>query len=250
MQDLERQESILNYLKTHHSATVDYLSKNFYASPSTIRRDLTSLEATGVIHRTHGGAIYNDKLKEVSILIRKNENTEVKTKLAQIASHYIPKFNSIFIDNSSTCLPLLKKLDFNNKLVVTNSLQVVNEIYANFDAKIIFVGGEVNLNNMDSHGELTVKNIAQFHYDVMISSASFVNSTGSFESSYNTAVIKKTAMECSTKKILIFDSSKTYSSASFLTSHLSKYDLLITDMDDKEVETFQKDNPYLKIYNM
>ena len=53
----ERHNQILRYLETHNSVTVQELAKSLYASPSTIRRDLSELESMGFLQRVHGGAV-------------------------------------------------------------------------------------------------------------------------------------------------------------------------------------------------
>lgn len=249
MKDLERLDNILNYLKKYHSATVESLAKEFYASPSTIRRDLTSLEKTGMIHRTHGGAIYNDRIKEVSILVRKKENEAVKNELAVIASKYIPEFNSIFIDNSSTCLQLIKYLDLNKKLVVTNSLIMVSEIKSFYDANIIFLGGEYDLDTMSSTGPLAIDNLNDFHFDLMVQSAAFVDIDGAYENEFKVSIIKKVARERSTKHILIFDKSKLEKNASYKSSSLENFDTIVCDLSDEEIAKFKEQKPFLNIQN-
>ncbi len=45
MSNLKRESEILSILKEKSYATVDYLAKNIHTSPSSIRRDLTNLDA-------------------------------------------------------------------------------------------------------------------------------------------------------------------------------------------------------------
>ena len=45
----ERQERILEVLKSRKYCTVKYLSKQVYVPPITIRRDLMEMESTGII---------------------------------------------------------------------------------------------------------------------------------------------------------------------------------------------------------
>ena len=53
----ERQKQILEILKEKGGIiTVNELSKMLYASPSSIRRDLTNLEKSGNVKRAYGGA--------------------------------------------------------------------------------------------------------------------------------------------------------------------------------------------------
>lgn len=250
MQDLERQNKILEYLKEHHSATVEFLAKTFYASPSTIRRDLTFLEKTGMVHRTHGGVIYNDRIKELSILVRRDKNEEIKNRLTEEAAKFIPDFNSIFIDNSSTCFPLIKHLKLNKKLVVTNSLLIVREVDALFDAKVIFLGGEYDIDNMSVSGPLTNENLANFHFDLMVQSCAYANKDGVFENVYHTAAIKRIARHNASHAILIFDRTKFEKSAACKTGDLSDFDLIVSDMNEEEKNNLLKDNANLNIHTI
>ena len=56
MQPEERQHRISEYLLKAEFASLEEIAKQVDASISTIRRDLTLLEASGNIRRTHGGA--------------------------------------------------------------------------------------------------------------------------------------------------------------------------------------------------
>ena len=52
----ERQKRIETYLKQVEFASLEELAKQVNASVSTVRRDLTLMETTGTLKRTHGGA--------------------------------------------------------------------------------------------------------------------------------------------------------------------------------------------------
>ena len=248
MQDIERQNNILEYLRDHHSATVEFLAETFYASPSTIRRDLTALEKTGMVHRTHGGVIYNDRIKELSILIRRTKNEDIKNRLTEETAAFIPDFNSIFIDNSSTCFPLIKHLKLNKKLVVTNSLLIVREVDALFDAKVIFLGGEYDIDNMSVSGPLTNENLMHFHFDLMVQSCTYVNSDGVFENEYETACIKRLARERASHAILVFDHTKLERTAACKSADLSNFQLIVSDIDEKEKAVLSENNPNLNFH--
>ena len=248
MQDLERQNNILEYLKDHHSATVEYLAKAFYASPSTIRRDLPMLEKTGMVHRTHGGVIYNDRIKEVSILVRRSKNEGIKNRLAEEAAKLVPEFNSLFIDNSSTCFPLIKRLELNKKLIVTNSLLIVREIESLFDAKVVFLGGQYDGDNMSVSGPLTLDNLMHFHFDLMVQSCAYINKRGVYENEYETAAIKKIARENSDYAMLLFDRSKLTHSAACKSAELTHFGLIVSDLSEAEKTALSEDNPKLNIH--
>src|SRR4026207_391028 len=52
----ERQSRIEAYLQKVEYASLEELARDVDASVSTVRRDLSALEATGTVNRTHGGA--------------------------------------------------------------------------------------------------------------------------------------------------------------------------------------------------
>ena len=50
----ERRNTIINYLQTKQDCDVNEIIDQFDVTPATIRRDLTFLENSGSISRTHG----------------------------------------------------------------------------------------------------------------------------------------------------------------------------------------------------
>ena len=52
MLSVERQQAVYEYIYAHHSASVAELSKHFFISETSIRRDLQKLERSGLIHKT------------------------------------------------------------------------------------------------------------------------------------------------------------------------------------------------------
>ena len=53
----ERYSQIKEMLSEERSVTVMEMARKLFVSEATIRRDLTSMEKTGVIRRVDGGAI-------------------------------------------------------------------------------------------------------------------------------------------------------------------------------------------------
>ena len=107
----ERFNSITEYLKEHKRASVTELSNVLYVSPATVRRDLLEMQKMGLVARTHGGALYLDNSDEVSIFVRLEKDSLEKELTASVALDRIPPFQTVFIDNSSTCLALAERMD-------------------------------------------------------------------------------------------------------------------------------------------
>ncbi|MEA1910338.1 MAG: DeoR family transcriptional regulator, partial [Spirochaetota bacterium] len=58
-----RQSMIVELIKRDGLVTVESLSKKLDVSVITIRRDLSVLEDTGVLERTHGGAVFTKPIE-------------------------------------------------------------------------------------------------------------------------------------------------------------------------------------------
>ena len=111
----ERYREITAYLKDHEKASVEELSELLFVSPATIRRDLSDMQKLGMIQRTHGGAMLLDNINELNIFVRIEKNAKEKQHTATVALNHLPQFNTVFIDNSSTCLVLAQRIDFQYK---------------------------------------------------------------------------------------------------------------------------------------
>ena len=57
MFQIERQEQILEYINQTQKANTAELAAKFNVSKVTIRRDIEALAASGLIVKTHGGAL-------------------------------------------------------------------------------------------------------------------------------------------------------------------------------------------------
>ena len=99
----ERHNQILRYLETHNSVTVQELAKSLYASPSTIRRDLSELESMGFLQRVHGGAVLTTGNNfDTPASIRRTQQQAEKQRIADLASRFLSNSSNYFFDSSST----------------------------------------------------------------------------------------------------------------------------------------------------
>ncbi|MCH5162333.1 MAG: DeoR/GlpR transcriptional regulator [Clostridiales bacterium] len=240
----ERASQIIEYLKVHKKATIGELAKALFASESTVRRDLTEMQEAGLVARYHGGAILLEGVGEVSIFARAEKDAESKNRCADIAiKHFSPStYNTIFIDNSSTCLALAKKLDFANKTVITNGLQVALALSQKPDIQLIIPGGTVNSSTSAIMGSLTLRTLDLFNVDLMLSSCAGIDGVCTNELSLETAQLKQVALSKSKYKMLVATENKFSTDASYRVQPLDEYDCVITDASDEIIEPFKNKN--------
>ena len=178
----ERFDLILDYLKMHKRATVADLSKMVYVSEATVRRDLNEMQRLGLLRRTHGGAMYADGSEEVSIFVRQEVNATGKEVTASIALPHLPDFHTIFIDNSSTCLALVQRMNLRHKVAVTNGIQAATWLAQQDDVQVIMPGGELKANTGFT-GSMACNTLRGFRFDLMLCSCASIDMEGTYENS-------------------------------------------------------------------
>jgi len=237
MPNEERTQEIMSFLREHKRASVDELAKSLYVSSATIRRDLTRLQNAGLLERSHGGAVLKEIGDEVSFSIRSAKSANEKMNTAMLAFRQLPNFNSIFIDNSSTCLFLAEKIDFTNKTVVTNSLQLAMRLAKLNNVHIVLPGGAVDIGGSYSiMGSSTVRTIENMHYDLMISSCAALDDRNTYEPTMDIATLKYAAFEQSTLKFLLADSTKFGTTSTYAVARLREYTKIFTDAKQEQLQ--------------
>ena len=227
----ERQNEILKWLKENKSAGVNELAKALFVSEATIRRDLAEMKSMGLIERSHGGALLPENSEEISIFFRMEKNASEKERAATKALPHIPPFKSVFIDSSSTALALAERIDLNFKTVVTNNLQTAIQLSKKPNINLILLGGSVHFNTNSATGSWTARQLADFSFDLMISSCAAIIGNEVFERSLEQKEIKRVAFERCKKRILLIDHTKFTAHGTYRLSDLKEYDLIVTDTE-------------------
>jgi DeoR/GlpR family transcriptional regulator of sugar metabolism len=139
----ERHYRILNHIRHNRSATVDDLSELLHVSGNTVRRDLSALEAKGLIQRMKGGAVIaNFEQMMQPLRLREGINERQKYQIGKTAVRLIKPNTSIILDAGSTTLQMARRLRGTVGLtVVTNSFDVCHALVANGDVSVICSGG-------------------------------------------------------------------------------------------------------------
>ena len=226
-----RYDTILDYLKRNKRATVAQLSSLVYVSEATMRRDLRDMQRLGLLKRVHGGAIYSEATDEVAIAVRQNVNIQEKEETAFIAISALPEYETLFVDNSSTCLALVMRMNLTHKVVVTNGFRIASALLENDQVRIIMPGGELR-KNTDFAGSMTCAALRDFHFDLMLCSCAAISPEGAYETSLAVKDLKRTAMELSERCVLLADRTKFQATAPYRTAGLRNFDRIFTNADD------------------
>ena len=211
MLPLERQNTILELIKQRQAITVEDLCHQLYSSGATIRRDLKILEQSGLLRRTHGGAVFvQDAAKDSPAMLREVENPGPKSIIAQKARALICDGQTLFLDSSTTSCRLAERLNgFGHLRVVTNGLKTAMILSEIPGIQVYGTGGKLRENAQSFVGTQTTEAIARFHADLAFFSCRGVHPEGGItDSTEEEADVKRAYLQNATHSVLLCDSSK------------------------------------------
>ena len=205
----ERRDEILKILGDREYVTVEEFSRLLSVSAVTIRTDLTSLEESGLLMRTHGGAMKSSMKGEARLISNTMiENEMEKKAIAEKAASLIKPGNTIIIDSGSTTIHLIEHLKGKNITVVTNNLLVLEKLKSEDDIKIIALGGSLRRESMGTVGPLAEMAIKALNVDIYFMGAAAYNRSSITSSDISESSLKRDMMDAADKVVFLADSSK------------------------------------------
>ena len=138
-----RQQSILQYLQTHHSATIGELAKAIYTSDASVRRDIAAMETSGLVVRVYGGVILAEHKNDVvPPILRDSANSSAKEAIALQAAEFIHDGDTVIFDSSSTVRRICRHIRKRKNLkVITNNPRICEEL-KDTEVTVYVTGGE------------------------------------------------------------------------------------------------------------
>lgn len=233
MLNKERQQEIMSILKaTKGFVTVKQLCDALFASESSIRRDLKSLEERGLVKRSYGGASLVVNFSNIVTFNRRTrENTAAKKEIAKKAAELIKDGDIIFLDQSSTAFYLANEiLNRSSLTVVTNNIEIMM-LLSNSGLKLISSGGFLSDENRNclvgGDAQRTFENIFA---DIMFFSVKAISDDAVVtDCSIEEITVRNAMLKNSDKKVLLCDSTKFGKRAPFKQCSLRDVNYLISE---------------------
>lgn len=226
----ERQKRIEDYLKRAEFASLEELSDHVGASVSTVRRDLTALEASGNVKRTHGGArIISPPTDEFAFSARNTHQLEEKEAIGRAVAELIQPNQSVIVDAGTTAYHVARHLLDNAQMVVTNSLPVANLFASASRVEVVVSGGIIYPRLGVLVGPLAVETFSKIHADVAIMSAGGITLEGVTNSHALLIDIQHQMIRGAQKVILCLDHTKFGRKSMIQLCELSAVHTIVTD---------------------
>jgi DeoR/GlpR family transcriptional regulator of sugar metabolism len=229
---IERREAILEFMRQKNAVSVTELSKHFYISEATIRRDLEKMFNMGLVKRTYGGAVLIEGLSgDLPFVLRENESKMAKERIAATAAKIVSNGYTLFLDSSSSVIKLAPYIaGVTGLTVVTNGPKTALKLgeYRNID--VYCTGGKLRENALSLVGVSTRDYCENCNVDIAFFSCRGISlEKGVTDSCREEAEIKKQIMKTARLKVLLCDSSKFNMTYFGLICAINELDYFITD---------------------
>ncbi|MGB6306416.1 MAG: DeoR/GlpR family DNA-binding transcription regulator [Steroidobacteraceae bacterium] len=229
----ERRHRIVDLLREHGRVTVDTLALRFATSPVTIRSDLTALEKSGALERTHGGALLRRDNDDQPLAVKRTLHHAEKVRIAQVAAGLIQDGETIVLDSGTTTAEIAKqirKLDVRSINVITNALNVATLLTDVPAVRLIMPGGILRPESSSLSGHMAEAALANLQADRLFLGADALDpSRGIMTPHLPEAQLNARMIAISRQVIAVADSSKLMRRNISLIARVEQLHMLITD---------------------
>jgi DeoR family fructose operon transcriptional repressor len=226
----ERKNRLEAYLQRVEFASLEELSHCVDASISTVRRDLTSLEAAGNLRRTHGGArLVTPKSDEFAFTARDTHQVSEKDAIGKACAELIGGNQSVILDAGTTIYHVAKHLEEKTLQIVTNSLPVANLFASSNKTEVILAGGVIYPRLGVLVGPMTREAFTHMRADVAIMGAGGITLEGVTNSHALLIDIQQAMLKAAQKIIFCLDHTKFGRQSVSQLCGLDMADVIVTD---------------------
>jgi len=229
----QRRRAILRQIHDDGYVEASRLSAELGVDESTIRRDLSTLARSGLVQRTHGGALPLGPTgtTDPADLARGSEHAEEKRAIARFAAGLVADGDSVALDVGSTTGAVARELSARRDLtIVTCDLKIAHFLAVGGDVRLVVAGGELSEDRRSLAGPWTLNQLAGIHVDRAFIGASAVDASGGAMIDDLLGVPLKRAMLAAARSaVLVADSSKFNRHAFVAFARIDDFELLLTD---------------------
>lgn len=224
-----RLDSIVQLLKMNTSASIAEIAESVHVSQMTVRRDLQKLVEAGQVIRIPGGArIEHWRGAERSFFERLEKMSQAKRSIGTAAAGLVRDGESVVLDSGTTTLHVARELRARRNIVVfTFSLAALEELTSAEGVRVELTGGVYRSSSHDLIGHAVAKSLTSIFADTVIFGAAAV--------SFSRGVMvhdpdaQHELLQAGKRKVLVVDSSKIGTEATYRLCGIEDCDLILTD---------------------
>lgn len=159
-----RDNKILEILNERHRVEVSELASEIGVSEVTMRKDLTSLEARGIVQREHGFALLASR---DDINGRLAYHYDEKLRIAHAALALVNDGDTVMIESGSCCVLLAQAIVEGRRdvQIITNSAFIADYVRSCPTSKVTLLGGDYQKDSQVTVGPMLRRCAEEFCVD-------------------------------------------------------------------------------------
>ena len=239
----QREDYIIYLLEKRGQITIHELCHIFNVGPSTIRKELASMEKKGVLLRTYGGAASIKNVHGDTLTLRMKQNVADKIGIARQACKLIDDGDLFAVGSGSTTLELSRCLiHLKSGTVITNSVPAASVLTQNEALEVRIYSGIVDQRT----GGIVGTNVDDYFAcnqvkKVFLGAEALNSKDGATESNILIARVERNMVKHAKQIIFLCDHTKIGQSGVGALASIHEIDVVVTDQkaDPHEVEALQ-----------
>jgi DeoR/GlpR family transcriptional regulator of sugar metabolism len=234
-----RRLAIQRQMMLDGTVTVETLSRELGVSVATIRRDLTSLEAEGVVSRTHGGAIIHPpRGADQAFSLREQIDPGAKARIARSALPLIEADQTVVMNDGSTILALAREIVAARMplTVVTPGVNIAVSLSEEPQVTAYLLGGTVRHRTLGTSGHFAEEMLKSFNPDIAFIAAEGFSVDQGLSYSYESDSALAQMMRARARTAVVLATARKLSQRDRITALAAdEVDVLITDCVDPAI---------------
>ncbi|TRX53374.1 DeoR/GlpR transcriptional regulator [Fulvivirga sp. M361] len=230
MLKVERQNAILQEIRTHNKVHSSKLSQLLNVSEDTIRRDLRELAGNGHIKKVHGGAMANPNSPE-SFRKQKISQQAEREIIAEKAASLFQSGQVILMEGESTNLLLVDYIPDDMTLTIfTNSLRLATKLFNYQNIETVLLGGKISHKYPMTLGIDVINALGEIHADLFFTEIDSIHEDiGITDGDRENAYTKKAMFRSSSQVIAMCLSNEIGTIQPFKVESVSQIHMIITE---------------------
>jgi DeoR family transcriptional regulator of aga operon len=235
-----RWNALLELLAETGRVGVENAADSLGVSQATIRRDFDQLAQQQMIVRTRGGAVANGVSYDLPLRYKSAKNTDEKQRIGQAAAALVSPGMVVGLNGGTTTTEVARALaaradlvggvDTQRLTIVTNALNIANEMIVRSHIKIVVTGGVVRPQSYELVGPLATGVLRELTLDMALLGVNAVDvQLGAAAHHEGEAAINSLMVARARRVVIIADSSKLGKHAFARICPIERVDTLVTD---------------------
>ncbi|MFC9328625.1 DeoR/GlpR family DNA-binding transcription regulator [Kitasatospora sp. NPDC057015] len=238
----ERWTQLLEVLGEDGHLSVAEASERLGVSTATVRRDMDELARQQMLTRTRGGAVLSSVSYDLPLRYKTARRASEKHRIAEAAAALVPVGGIVGLNGGTTTSEVARVLATRADLtdtgpgksltVVTNAINIANELAVRPQIKVVVTGGVARPNSYELTGPLATYVLQSLALDLAILGVNAVDAHfGAATHDEGEASVNRAIAERAERIVIVADSSKLGRRAFAQVCQMNSGSVLVTDKD-------------------